>query len=108
MELTPRDQEILDFERSWWSVGGPKEALILERFELSASRYYEVLNQLIDSDEAYQHDPLVVRRLRRMRERRRRSRHDAAATTASGDDTAALGAGQQGAGMQGAGEGHAT
>jgi hypothetical protein len=78
MDLTERDREILDFERSWWSHSGPKEALIVERFELSASRYYQVLNELIDSDEAYRHDPLVVRRLRRLRERRRRSRHDSA------------------------------
>lgn len=87
MELTDRDREILDFERSWWSHGGPKETLVLERFELSAARYYEVLNQLIDSDEAYRHDPLVVRRLRRMRERRRRSRQDTTSEArVAGDD----------------------
>ena len=42
MELTDRDRAILDFERSWWAEAGPKEALIREKFELSATRYYQV------------------------------------------------------------------
>ena len=76
MELTERDRAILDFERSWWTESGPKEAAIRERFELSATRYYEILNELLESDDAYAYDPLVVRRLRRLRDRRRRARHD--------------------------------
>lgn len=79
MQLTERDKAILEFERSWWTLGGPKEALILERFELSATRYYQIVNELLDSDDAYDHDPLVVRRLRRQRERRRRARSEAPA-----------------------------
>jgi hypothetical protein len=76
MELTDRDRAILDFERSWWSESGPKEAHIRERFELSATRYYQILNELLEAPEAYEYDPLVVRRLRRMRDRRRRTRHE--------------------------------
>ncbi len=76
MELTERDRAILDFERSWWHESGPKESLIQERFELSASRYYEILNELLESAEAYDYDPLGVRRLRRLRDRRRRARHE--------------------------------
>ena len=76
MELTERDRAILDFERSWWHESGPKETLIQERFELSASRYYEILNELLESPEAYDYDPLGVRRLRRLRDRRRRARHE--------------------------------
>ncbi|WP_208027620.1 MULTISPECIES: DUF3263 domain-containing protein [Rhabdothermincola] len=76
MELTDRDRAILDFERSWWSESGPKEALIREKFELSATRYYQILNELLESDAAYDYDPLVVRRLRRLRDRRRRARHE--------------------------------
>jgi len=75
-ELTERDKAILDFERSWWTAGGPKEALIVERFELSATRYYELLGGLIDSSAAERHDPLVVHRLRRERLRRRRDQAD--------------------------------
>lgn len=78
MQLTDRDRAILDFERSWWNEAGPKDALITEKFELSATRYYEILSELLDQDEAYAYDPLVVRRLRRQRDRRRRARHDAA------------------------------
>jgi hypothetical protein len=75
-ELTDRDQAIIDFERSWWNESGPKEALIRERFELSAARYYQILNELLESTAAYEYDPLVVRRLRRLRDRRRRARHE--------------------------------
>ena len=71
MEFTDRDRAILDFERSWWTESGPKEAAIRERFELSGARYYQILNELLESDEAYAYDPLVVRRLRRLRDRRR-------------------------------------
>jgi hypothetical protein len=78
MELTERDKAILEFERSWWSEGGPKETLIAERFDLSAGRYYQILGELLDSDAAYAHDPLVVRRLRRQRDRRHRARQAAA------------------------------
>ncbi len=76
MELTDRDRAILDFERSWWTESGPKEVAIRERFELSGARYYQILNELLESDEAYAYDPLVVRRLRRLRDRRRRARSE--------------------------------
>ena len=76
MPLTARDRAILEFERSWWSESGPKETAILERFELSTTRYYQILGELLDSPEALEYDPLVVRRLRRMRDRRRRARSE--------------------------------
>ena len=76
MVLTDRDRAILDFERSWWSEPGPKEVAIRQRFDLSTTRYYEILNELLDAPEALEYEPLVVRRLRRVRERRRRARFE--------------------------------
>ena len=76
MALSPRDQAILDFERTWWTESGPKEGAIRQRFELSPTRYYQVLNDLLDEPEALSYDPLVVRRLRRLRDRRRRARYE--------------------------------
>jgi hypothetical protein len=76
MALSPRDQAILDFERSWWTEPGPKEGAIRERFDLSPTRYYQVLSDLLDVPEALGYDPLVVRRLRRLRDRRRRARFE--------------------------------
>ena len=72
--LTQRDRDILDFERSWWSATAPKDVQIRERFELSATRYYQVLGEMLDTDDAVAYDPLVVKRLRRQRDRRRRAR----------------------------------
>ena len=74
MALSDRDRAILDFERSWWTEAGPKDTAIRERFELSGTRYYQLLNELLDDPDAYDHDPLLVRRLRRQRDRRRRAR----------------------------------
>jgi len=74
--LTDRDKAILDFERSWWSEPGVKETTIAERFELSGSRYYQLLGELVEGDEAMQYDPLLIRRLRRMRDLRRRARYE--------------------------------
>lgn len=74
MPLTDRDRAILDFERSWWTEAGPKDTAIRERFELSGTRYYQLLTDLLDDPDALEYDPLLVRRLRRVRERRRRAR----------------------------------
>jgi hypothetical protein len=76
MGLDERARSILDFERSWWQTPGPKERAIRERFDLSTTRYYEILNELLDHPDALRHDPLVVRRLRRLRDRRRRARYE--------------------------------
>ncbi len=72
--LTQRDRDILDFERSWWSATSPKDVQIREQFELSATRYYQLLGEMLDTDDAMAYDPLVVRRLQRQRDRRRRAR----------------------------------
>jgi len=77
--LTSVEAAILEFERTWWSGDQPKDDAIADRFALTTAEYYEALNSLIDSDEALAHDPLVVRRLRRMRDRRRRARYGALA-----------------------------
>jgi hypothetical protein len=77
--LTDHEQAVLDFERSWWTEDGVKEMLIEERLEMTSRRYYQVLNELLDRPDALDHDPMVVRRLRRLRDRKRRARLDAAA-----------------------------
>lgn len=76
MPLSDRDRAILDFERSWWLEPGPKELAIRARFDLSPTRYYQILHELLESPEAIAYDPLVVRRLRRLRDRRRRARYE--------------------------------
>jgi Protein of unknown function (DUF3263) len=76
MGLSERERSILDFERTWWTEPGPKELAIRARFKLSPTTYYRALADLIDSPEAVAYDPLVVRRLRRLRDRRRRARYE--------------------------------
>ena len=61
---------MLDFERQWWKYAGTKDAAIKELFDMSTKRYYEVLNSLIDRDDALAVSPLLVKRLRRLREAR--------------------------------------
>jgi hypothetical protein len=72
--LSARDREVLAFERQWWKYAGAKEQAVRELFDMSATRYYQVLNALIDSPEALAHDPMLVKRLRRMRSTRQRAR----------------------------------
>lgn len=72
--LSERDREILAFERQWWKYAGSKEQAIKELFEMSPTRYYQVLNALLNSEEALAEDPMLVKRLRRMRDQRQRSR----------------------------------
>ena len=72
--LSDRDREILEFERQWWKYAGAKEQAVREKFDMSATRYYQVLNALIDQPEALEADPLLVRRLRRLRAARQRQR----------------------------------
>jgi hypothetical protein len=74
VELTEREQEILAFERQWWKYAGAKEQAIRDQFQMSATRYYQVLNALIDRPEALAFDPLLVKRLRRLRSARQRQR----------------------------------
>jgi hypothetical protein len=73
-ELDARSRDIIDFERGWWRFAGAKEQAIRERFELSTTRYYELLNALLDDELALAYDPMLVRRLRRMRAARQRDR----------------------------------
>jgi hypothetical protein len=72
--LSSRDLEILEFERQWWRLPGAKEQAIRDRFGLSSTRYHQLLNTLLDSPAALRADPLLVRRLQRLRSSRERSR----------------------------------
>ncbi|HET9692157.1 MAG TPA: DUF3263 domain-containing protein [Acidimicrobiales bacterium] len=76
MPLSDRDRAILDIERSWWTEDGSKSSVIRDRLGLSPTRYYQVLSALIDAPDAEAYDPLVVRRLRRLRDHRRRARFE--------------------------------
>jgi hypothetical protein len=72
--LGARDQQMLALERQWWKYAGAKEQAIRELFDLSATHYYQILNALIDTEEALAHDPMLVKRLRRLRTSRQRAR----------------------------------
>ncbi len=72
--LSRREHDILAFERQWWKYAGSKEEAIKELFSLSATRYYQVLNALVDRPEALAADPMLVKRLRRLRASRQKAR----------------------------------
>ena len=69
--LTERDQQILAFEKQWWRFEGAKQQAIRERLHLSPTRYYQLLNGLLDDPAALSAEPVVVRRLQRQRQARR-------------------------------------
>jgi len=72
--LSEREMRILAFERSWWRFPGAKEREILEVLGMPVTRYYQLLNALIDRPEASELDPVLVSRLRRQRSRRNKIR----------------------------------
>ena len=72
--LTQRELDILAFERQWWKYAGAKEQAIRDQFGVSPTRYYQVLNKPIDKQEAMDADPMLVKRLRKVRASRRRAR----------------------------------
>ncbi|MGE9809280.1 MULTISPECIES: DUF3263 domain-containing protein [unclassified Janibacter] len=74
VDLSDRDRQILGFERQWWKYAGSKEQAIRELFDMSSTRYYQVLNALIDSEAALAEDPMLIKRLRRLRASRQRAR----------------------------------
>ena len=73
-ELSERDRDILEFERQWWKYAGAKEQAVRDKFDMSSTRYYQVLNALIDTPAALAADPMLVKRLRRLRASRQRQR----------------------------------
>jgi hypothetical protein len=72
--LSDRDRNVLAFERQWWKYAGAKEQAIKDLFDMSSTRYYQVLNALIDNPAALEADPMLVKRLRRLRASRQRQR----------------------------------
>ncbi|MGZ4576033.1 MAG: DUF3263 domain-containing protein [Mycobacteriaceae bacterium] len=72
--MSRREREILSFERQWWKYAGAKEDAVKELFGMSATRYYQVLNTLVDSPAALAADPMLVKRLRRLRASRQKVR----------------------------------
>lgn len=74
LTLSDLEFRILEFERSWWRFAGAKESAIKELFDLSAPRYYQILNDLIDRQDALEASPMLVKRLRRLRDARTAAR----------------------------------
>jgi Protein of unknown function (DUF3263) len=74
--LSARDLSMLAFERAWWRRGGMKEEAIREEFGISTARYYQLLGTLIDTPAALQEDPMLVKRLQRLRDARTVRRAD--------------------------------
>ena len=72
--LSDLESRILEFERSWWRYAGAKESAIKELFDMSAPRYYQLLNDLIDRADALLAAPMLVKRLRRLRQARMSAR----------------------------------
>lgn len=72
--LTDLEVRILEFERSWWQYAGAKESAMKELFDLTAPAYYQLLNDLIDREAALIAAPMLVKRLRRLRQARMSAR----------------------------------
>jgi hypothetical protein len=81
--LSELEREILEFERSWWKYAGAKDSAIREKWDISPTRYYQLLAAIIEKPAALEHDPMLVRRLVRLRDARRAQRSGQRAGTYS-------------------------
>jgi hypothetical protein len=72
--LSELEIKMLEFERTWWRHAGAKESSIKELVNLTPPAYYQLLNNLIDRPAALMAEPLLVKRLLRLREQRTSSR----------------------------------
>lgn len=80
MTLSDRDIQILDFEDAHGPHTGRKQLAIYDDLGLRPARYYQLLNRIIDNPAALAERPLLINRLRRIRdenaaEQRRRHGH---------------------------------
>lgn len=83
-ELTVRHREMLAFEAQWWRHEVDRETAIRQLFGLSQSRYAQILNVIVEWPAALDHDPLLVRRLRRDRATARAARAASAGLSLNG------------------------
>lgn len=84
--LSERHAAMLDFERSWWENDEPRDLVIRARFQCSPDEYHAELTTVLDDPAAMDHDPLVVRRLKRLRLRARKLRHGATEVASGGGE----------------------
>jgi hypothetical protein len=82
--LSERHAAMLDFERSWWTNEDPRDLVIRGRFQCSPDEYHAELTTVLDDPAAMDHDPMVVRRLKRLRLRARKLRHDGSSDATNG------------------------
>jgi hypothetical protein len=73
--LDPTLRSVLELERRCSAGGRAKTRLIRRDLGLSPTRYHQLLVRAIELPEALAFDPMLVRRLRRLRDARRRARH---------------------------------
>lgn len=70
-QLTDHDKQLLAFAGGWWKYPGARDNAIRQQFGMTPTRYYQALNTLLDRPAAYEHDPMLIKRLRRLRDQRR-------------------------------------
>lgn len=68
--LDDHDRAILAFERQPWRTTFAKDQAIVEQFGCTPTRYRQRLAQLVDNPAAHAADPVLIGRLRRLRDRR--------------------------------------
>lgn len=71
-KLTPQEMSVLRFEGQHWPNAARKEEMMGTLLGFGAVTYYQVLNGLLDREEALADSPVLVNRLRAVRDSTRR------------------------------------
>lgn len=66
--LTELERGVLAIEKKRWRYQGSKEQAIVKTLGINATRYYQILNALLDDERVLAAEPLLVKRLAAQRE----------------------------------------
>lgn len=66
--LTDREAEILKVATAAYHVRGTLEHIVVTRLRMKVTTFWQIVNELIDTERALAFDPVNVNRLRRIRD----------------------------------------
>lgn len=72
--MTDAERQMREFAGHRWQYAGNQETAVRAEFGVSLTRYWQVVNRVLDDPDALRFDPQLVRRLRRIRSARATAR----------------------------------
>lgn len=68
--LSEFEAKALEFERGWWQYGATRDLAIRHAMGMNSVRYHLLLTRMLDQEHVWRADPVLVDRLRKLRDER--------------------------------------